>query len=122
VIKVPDAQHHITIDRDATRVVARVGDAVIADTHEAVTLREAGYAPVYYVPLSSVVPGVLRPSSSETYCPYKGDASYFDIVLPGGETLVDAVWTYREPYPAVAAIAGRVAFYTDRVLIETEVG
>jgi uncharacterized protein (DUF427 family) len=119
-IKVPDVAHPITIDADTTRVVARVGDTVIADTSEAVTLREAGYAPVYYLPLSSVVPGILRPSSSRTYCPYKGDASYYDIVLPGGETLVDAVWTYRTPYPAVETIAGRVAFYTDRVQIKAE--
>ncbi|HEY2297825.1 MAG TPA: DUF427 domain-containing protein [Jatrophihabitans sp.] len=87
-----------------------MGDTVIADTSEAVILREAGYAPVYYLPLSSVVPGALAPSSTETYCPYKGDASYYNIVLPGGEILGDAVWTYRAPYPAVEAIAERVAF------------
>jgi uncharacterized protein (DUF427 family) len=122
LIKVPGAEHAIAIDADTARVVVRVGDAVIADSGDALTLREAGYAPVYYLPLSSVVTGVLQPSSSKTYCPYKGDASYYDIVLPGGETLVDVVWTYREPYPAVAPIAGRVAFYADRVLIEVEVG
>jgi uncharacterized protein (DUF427 family) len=63
---------------------------------------------------------MLRPSSTETYCPYKGDASYYDIVLPGGEALPNAVWTYRNPYRAVAAIAGRIAFYTDRVQVEVE--
>ena len=120
LIKVPDSEHPITIDADATKVVARAGDITIADTGGALTLREKGYVDVYYVPLSGVVPGTLRPSSTETYCPYKGDASYYDIVLPGGEALLDAVWTYRNPYPAVAAIAGRVAFYTDRVQVEVE--
>jgi uncharacterized protein (DUF427 family) len=121
LIKVPGAEHPITIDADTTRVVARVGDTVIADTREAVTLREAGYSPVHYFPLSSVVTGTLTPSSTGTYCPYKGDASYYNIVLPGGDVLVDAVWTYRTPYPAVATIAGRVAFYTDRVQIKAEI-
>jgi uncharacterized protein (DUF427 family) len=122
LIKVPDATHPITIDADTARVVARAEGTVIADTRDALTLREHGYAPVYYLPLSDVVPGRLRPSSSESYCPYKGDASYYDIVLPDGEIFTDAVWTYRKPYPAVATIAGRVGFYTDRVQIEAELG
>jgi uncharacterized protein (DUF427 family) len=120
LIKVPNAEHPITIHADTVRVVARVGDAVIADSPAALTLRESGYAPVYYFPLSSVVPGTLQPSTTETYCPYKGDASYYDIVLPHDEILSNAVWTYRTPYPAVEAIAGHVAFYTDRVQIEIE--
>jgi uncharacterized protein (DUF427 family) len=119
-IKVPDADHPITIDADTVRVVARVGDTVIADTSAALTLREAGYPPVHYIPLGDVVPGTLRPSTSDSYCPYKGDASYYDVVLPDGKELVDAVWTYQVPYPAVDAIADRVAFYTDRVQVEVE--
>ncbi len=120
-IKVPDANHPISIDAGTVRVVARVGDTVIADTSAALTLREAGYPPVHYIPLGDVVPGMLRPTASDSYCPYKGDARYYDVVLPGGKELADAVWTYRAPYPAVDAIAGRVAFYTDRVqvLVET---
>jgi uncharacterized protein (DUF427 family) len=119
-IKVPDANHPITIDAGPARVVARVGDTVIADTGAALTLREAGYPPVHYIPLGDVVPGTLRPSTSDSYCPYKGDAHYFDIVLPGGKELADAVWTYQTPYPAVDAIAGHVAFYTDRVQVAEE--
>jgi uncharacterized protein (DUF427 family) len=75
---------------------------------------------VHYIPLGDVVPGTLRPSTSDSYCPYKGDASYYDVVLPDGKELVDAVWTYQVPYPAVDAIADRVAFYTDRVQVEVE--
>jgi uncharacterized protein (DUF427 family) len=119
-IKIPSADHPITVEADTARVLARVGDTVIADTHSALTLREAGYQPVYYVPLDDVVPGALRPSSLETYCPYKGDASYYDIILRDGQVLSDAVWSYRTPYPAVDAIAGHVAFYTDRVQVEAE--
>ena len=119
-IKVPDADHPITIDADTVRVVASVGDTVIADTIAALTLREAGYPPVHYIPIDDVLPGTLRPSTSDSYCPYKGDASYYDVVLPDGKELVDAVWTYQVPYPAVDAIADRVAFYTDRVQVEVE--
>jgi uncharacterized protein (DUF427 family) len=119
-IKVPDADHPISIEADTVRVVARVADTVVADTSTALTMREASYPPVQYIPLDDVVPGVLRPSASGSYCPYKGDASYYDVVLPDGEELTDAVWTYRAPYQAVHAIAGRVAFYTDRVQVEVE--
>ena len=119
-IKVPGADHPISIDAGTVRVVARVGDIVVADTSGALTMREAGYPPVHYVPLGDVVPGMLRPSASDSYCPYKGHASYYDVVLPDGKEITDAVWTYRAPYPAVDAIAGRVAFYTDRVQVEVE--
>ena len=119
-IKVPDANHPISIDAGAVRVVARVGDTVIADTNAALTLREAAYPPVHYIPLDDVVPGTLRASTSDSYCPYKGDASYYDVVLPDGQALADAVWTYQAPYPAVDAIAGHVAFYTDRVQVELD--
>ena len=121
-IKVPDSDHPISIARDTIRVAARVGDTIVADTSEALTLREAGYEPVYYIPLSDVLPGTLRASTLNTYCPYKGDASYYDVVLHDGRELQDAVWTYHSPYPAVDAIAGHVAFYPDRVQIEVEMG
>jgi uncharacterized protein (DUF427 family) len=119
-IKVPDASHPITIDGDTAHVIARVGRAVIADTNAALTLREAGYSPVHYIPLSDIIAHTLRPSTLHSYCPYKGDASYYDVVLPDGTELRDAAWTYATPYPAVDAIAGRVAFYTDRVHIEAQ--
>jgi uncharacterized protein (DUF427 family) len=121
-VLIPGPDHSITIgtDADTVRVVARVGDTVIADTNAALTLREAGYPPVHYIPLDDVVPGRLRPNASHSYCPFKGDASYYDIVLPDGTELVDAVWTYPSPYQAVEAIAGRVAFYPDRVQVTTE--
>ena len=119
-IKVPDADHPITIDADTARVTVRVGGAVIADTNAALTLREAGYSPVHYIPLDDVVPGMLGPSSSHSYCPYKGDASYYDVVLPDGTELADVAWSYPTPFPAMDRIAGTVAFYTDRVQVEAD--
>lgn len=118
--KLPGPDHPITIDADTTRVVATVDGTVIAETASALTLREADYPAVHYIPLTDVDPALLRNSRTATYCPYKGDASYYDLVLPDGRELTDAVWTYRYPYPAVGAIAGHVAFYADRVTVEAE--
>ncbi|MDX6287146.1 MAG: hypothetical protein QOG53_2631 [Frankiales bacterium] len=118
--KIPDAKHPITIEPTDARVVVSAGDIVIADTTAALTLREAGYPPVQYVPITDVDPSRLRRTDSATYCPYKGDASYYSIVTADGE-IVDAVWSYEQPYPAVAEIAGHVAFYPDRVHIEVTV-
>ncbi|MDQ1695141.1 MAG: hypothetical protein QOJ03_494 [Frankiaceae bacterium] len=119
-VRVPDEDHPITIDADTDRVVVRVDDTVMADTTAALTLREAGYPPVHYIPLADVVPGTLHPSSTRSYCPYKGDASYYDVVLPDGPQIVDAAWAYATPHPAMAAIANHLAFYTDRVHVTTE--
>jgi uncharacterized protein (DUF427 family) len=74
-IKVPNASHPITIDADTARIVGRVGDTVIADSNAALTLREAGYSPVHYIPLDDIIAGTLRPSTSHSYCPHKGDVS-----------------------------------------------
>lgn len=116
-IKVPGGNHPISIDPGTVRVVARVDDTLIAYTCSRLILRETGYPPVYYTPLGDVVPGRLRPSTSDSWCRGKGDASYYDIVLPDGKELADAAWMYRTPYPAVDAIAGHVAFSTDRVKV-----
>jgi uncharacterized protein (DUF427 family) len=117
--KIPGPDHPITIEKAGLRVLARAGTHVVADTIRALILREAGYPPVYYIPLDDVDQTLLAASETSTYCPYKGDASYYTIVLPEGQ-LTDAVWSYREPYDSVAAIANHVAFYTDRVEVATE--
>jgi uncharacterized protein (DUF427 family) len=113
----PGPDHPITLERSASRVVVRSGAAVIAETDRAIELREASYPPVFYIPLEDVNQEHLRASDHHTYCPYKGEASYYDIV--GGEAgeLSNVIWHYPEPYPAVAEIAGHVAFYPDRVTI-----
>ena len=126
---IPGPDHPITIEKTAGRVVARVGGRIVADSTRALTLQEASYPAVQYIPLDDVDEALLAASEKQTYCPYKGDASYYSIVLPeggaGGEgakvaegALTDAVWIYREPYPAVSLIAGHVAFYTDRVEVD----
>lgn len=112
--KIPGPDHPITIEKTGQRVVARVGTHVIADTVRALTLQEANYPAVQYIPLDDVDRTLLAPSATQTYCPFKGDASYYSIALPEGP-LADAVWVYREPYDSVAPIADHVAFYTDRV-------
>jgi uncharacterized protein (DUF427 family) len=117
--KVPDADHPIDIEATAGRVVVRAGSALVADTTAALTLREASYPPVQYVPLADVDPQLLRRSDSTTWCPYKGDASYYSLVTDDGE-LADAVWTYERPHEAVAQIAGHVAFYPDRIQLSVE--
>jgi uncharacterized protein (DUF427 family) len=113
-IKQPGPDHPITIERNPARVVVSVAGQVLADTQHALTLREASYPPVQYIPLADVDRSLLAESDHASYCPYKGDASYFSVPA-GGERSVDAVWTYREPYAAVAEIADHVAFYPDRV-------
>ncbi|MFB1294192.1 DUF427 domain-containing protein [Mycobacterium sp. pW049] len=109
----PTASHPITVTPTGKHVVVRVRGEVVAETDAALTLQESSYPAVHYVPMDDVAAELLRPSDTETYCPYKGDASYFDVVVDE-DTVSDAIWTYRQPYPAVAQIAGHVAFYPDK--------
>ena len=111
---VPGPDHPITVEPTGKRVTVSIGGRVVADTKDALTLQEAGYPAVQYVPLVDVDPAVLRPSDHETYCPFKGEASYYSLSTDEGE-LADVVWTYREPYEAVAEIKDHVAFYANRV-------
>ena len=113
-IKIPGPDHPITIERNPSRVVVTLGGKVIADTAHALTLREASYSPVHYVPRKDVDMAALERTQHSTYCPYKGDASYYSIPA-GGERSVNAIWTYEAPYEAVAEIRDHVAFYPDRV-------
>lgn len=113
-IKVPGPDHPIAIEPNASRVVVSVAGRTIADTRRALTLREASYRPVQYIPREDVDMSLLERSSHATYCPYKGDCAYYSIPL-GGERSVNAVWTYETPYAAVAAIKDHLAFYPGRV-------
>jgi uncharacterized protein (DUF427 family) len=120
----PGPDHPITIEPHQGHVTVRRGAAVIAETDLALDLLEASYPVVLYVPLADVDQGALGASDQHTYCPYKGEASYFDIVVGAAETAVDgdagAIWYYPEPYGAVEAIRDHVAFYADRVAITSE--
>jgi uncharacterized protein (DUF427 family) len=113
---IPGPDHPITIEPFAGRVTVTAGDVKVADTAAALELRESTYPPVYYVPLADVDSTVLKPTDTSTYCPYKGDASYYSVVQSAeGQAVEDAVWFYEHPYRSVAEIADHVAFYTDRV-------
>ena len=112
--KVPGPDHPITIERNPARVVVVVAGRVIADTCDAVTLREESYAAVQYVPRKDVDMSALERSAHATFCPYKGDCAYYSVVIDGRRSL-NAVWTYEAPFPAVSEIRGYLAFYPERV-------
>jgi uncharacterized protein (DUF427 family) len=113
-IKVPGEDHPIAIEGNAHRVVVKVGGRIVADTLDALTLCEAGYAAVQYIPRKDVDMTLFERTDHVTYCPYKGNCAYYSIPA-GRERSINAVWTYEAPYAAVAAIKDHVAFYPDRV-------
>jgi len=113
-IKVPGPDHPITIEHNSNRIVILVAGHVIADTRDALTLRESTYPPVQYIPRRDVDLTLLERTNHATYCPYKGDCSYFSIPV-GRERSINAVWTYEDPYAAVDSIEDHLAFYPDRV-------
>jgi uncharacterized protein (DUF427 family) len=113
-IKIPGPNHPISIEHNPARVVVSVAGRVIADTRSALTLRESDYSAVQYIPRKDADLSQLERTDHATYCPYKGDCNYYTVPA-GGKKSVNAVWTYEDPYPAVAQIKGHVAFYPDRV-------
>ena len=113
-IKIPGPDHPISIEPNTSRVVVKVSGRVIADTQDALTLREAGYSPVQYIPRKDVDMTLVERTGHHTYCPYKGDCAYYSVPI-GGERSLNAVWTYETPYPAVAAIKDHLAFYPSRI-------
>ncbi len=115
----PTADHPITVGPTAGRVVVKIAGQVVADTSAALTLEEAGYDPVQYIPIHDVDQSVMRPSETSSYCPYKGEAGYFTVDIAGLEPFEDVAWFYEEPYASVAEIANHVAFYTDRAEVLT---
>ncbi|WP_086563587.1 DUF427 domain-containing protein [Streptomyces africanus] len=119
--RIPGPDHPIDIVENSSliRVVTRDGGKVVAETTSAVTLTEAGYPAVHYIPLADVDQALLERTDSHTYCPYKGEASYYSLTT-AEKKIPDAVWFYEEPFEAVGAIAGRVAFYPEHVEITSE--
>lgn len=113
-MKVPGPEHPITISQDPARIIVKVAGRTLADTSAALTLREADYPPVYYVPRADADMSLLTRTKHVTYCPYKGKCNYYSAPS-GGERSLNAVWTYEEPYEAVKQIREHIAFYPDRV-------
>jgi uncharacterized protein (DUF427 family) len=116
----PTTEHPITIAPTPGRVRVRVHGEIVADTQAALALQESTYPVVQYIPFDDVVQAVLTRTDTSTYCPYKGEASYYSVTTAAGNTVDDVIWTYEQPYPAVAAIAGHVAFYPDKADISVD--
>ena len=116
-MKLPGPDHPITITPNPKRVRVSVGETVIADSAHVLTLKEAKYPAVQYVPRADTRMELFKRTDRVTHCPYKGDANYFSIVADG-KVLENSIWTYEAPFPAMAEISGHLAFYPDKVKIE----
>ena len=114
LLKIPGADHPITTEPNPAKVIVRVAGRTIAETNASLTMRESGYPPVTYIPRSDVDMSLLTPSDTQTYCPYRGEASYYSIPI-GGKASTDAVWSYENPHAAMEKIKGFMAFYPERV-------
>jgi uncharacterized protein (DUF427 family) len=110
----PGPDHPITMTPHPKRVRVRLGSVIVAESATALTLKEAHYPPVFYLPRADARMEHFRPSARRTHCPYKGDAAYFSLQI-GDHVRPDAVWSYEDPFPAVAAIRCHLAFYPDKV-------
>ena len=113
-MKEPGPDHPITITPHGKRVRVMLGGMIVAETTRALSLKEASYPAVLYVPRADIEADLFEPTDRTTHCPYKGDASYWTITA-GGLVRKNAAWSYETPFPATAAIAGHVAFYPDKV-------
>jgi len=116
-MKLPGPDHPITIAANPKRVRVSLGGVVIADSTNVLTLKEASYPAVNYLPREDTNMALLSRTERVTHCPYKGDANYFSIVADG-KTVQNAIWTYETPFPAMTEISGHLAFYPDKVKVE----
>lgn len=113
-VKIPGPDHPITLAANAKRVRVLFNGRIVADTVRALTLCEAGYRPVQYIPREDADMALFSRTAHVTHCPYKGDAAYFSLNVDGRAS-ENAVWTYETPYPAMAEIKAYLAFYPSRV-------
>jgi uncharacterized protein (DUF427 family) len=113
-IKIPGPDHPITISPVEGKVRVTVAGRIVAESTRALRLEEKGYPPVYYLPRDDADMSLLVRTKHYTYCPYKGDCTYYNIPIGGTESEY-AVWTYETPYEAVASIRECLAFYPTRV-------
>jgi uncharacterized protein (DUF427 family) len=113
-MKIPGPDHPISIEPQRGRVRVTCNGRVVADTTRALVLRETTLRPVFYIPRDDAEMALFERTAHRTHCPYKGDASYYSIRV-GDRLAENAIWSYEQPFPAMAEIAGRLAFYPDRV-------
>jgi uncharacterized protein (DUF427 family) len=116
-MKLPGPDHPITISPNPNRIRVSADGVVIAETRRALTLKEASYPAVQYIPREDAKLELLSRTSRTTHCPYKGDANYFSVNA-GDKIIENSIWTYERPFPAMAEISGHLAFYPDKVTIE----
>jgi uncharacterized protein (DUF427 family) len=111
-------EHRVDILPEARRVRVTLAGTVIADSLASVRVEETGHEPVHYVPAKDVRLDLMRPTEHKSYCPFKGDCSYWTLEVGGGAAqrqAENAVWAYRAPYDEAAGLAGHYAFYKSRV-------
>ncbi len=113
-IKIPGPDHPITISPAEGEVRVTVAGRIVAESTRVLRLEEKGYPPVYYLSRNDADMSLLVRTTHYTYCPYKGDCTYYSIPI-GGSKSEYAVWTYEKPYEAVASIKEYLAFYPSRV-------
>lgn len=111
-LKKPD--HVVAVKPFSGRVAVTLGGETIADSRNALAVEESGYGAVYYLPRADVRMDLATATENSSHCPFKGDASYYTFVA-GGKTAENAAWTYAAPFDEAAALAGHLAFYTERV-------
>lgn len=110
--KNPD--HSVVLRTDGATVVLRLGDDIVADTGNALTVTESGYPPRYYIPAGDVRMDLLEATDHRTYCPYKGDARYWTVRTPG-HVLENGAWAYDDPYDETAGLKGHISFYAEKM-------
>lgn len=108
----PSPEYPISVEPADAEIVVRLNDSTLAKSDHALILREANLPPVYYIPRDDVAMDAFSASEKRTHCPYKGDASYFNV--HGGEAK-EVAWSYEDPFDLVQRIKGHLAFYPDRV-------
>jgi uncharacterized protein (DUF427 family) len=113
-IKIPGPDHPITVSPVEGKVRVTVAGRIVAESARTLRLEEKGYPPVYYLPRNDADMSQLVRTTHYTYCPYKGDCSYYSIPI-GGSRSENAVWTYEQPHEAVSGIRDHLAFYPSRV-------
>ena len=116
-MKLPGPDHPITITPNPNRIRVSADGVVIAETRRALTLKEAKYPAVQYIPREDAKLELLSRTDRVTHCPYKGDANYFSVNA-NGKVIENSIWTYEAPFPAMAEISSHLAFYPDKVKIE----
>jgi uncharacterized protein (DUF427 family) len=113
-MKTPGPDHPIKIAPNPKRVIVKFAGQQVASSTRALSLQEANYPAVQYIPRADVDMSQLQRTTHQTHCPYKGDASYYSLIS-GEKHAENAIWTYETPFPAVTQIKDHLAFYPNRV-------